>query len=154
MANPANTIDPTEARPRPVNPAASVNLDPLDPLAPAGAPIQPNLEGPPLVDNRSYVESRSRNTGVVVAGVIAVLAILAYFLFAPGGDNVPAAVNAPTVTETQPTTDATPAAPTAEAPAPAAPAGEATAPATDAAPATPAAPNVPAPAPAQPAPAQ
>ena len=152
MANPARVPDP-----RP---------DPLNPVPPAGAdPFTPDARNPantsdPNVVNR--VETRSGGSSVLIAAIVLVLAVIAYFIFAPGTGETPPAPGEPATTPTEPATPAPDAtAPDAAAPAdPAAPAPDATAPAAPADPATPApdaaapAPAEPAPAPAEPAPAE
>ena len=110
MANPARVPDP-----RP---------DPLNPVPPAGAdPFTPDARNPantsdPRVVNR--VESRSGGSSVLIAAIVLVLAVIAYFVFAPGSTNAPAP-GEPATTTTEPATpapDATaPAAPDATAPA-------------------------------------
>ncbi len=145
MANPSRIPDPRLNDPE--NPSTPVGADPLssDPrLNPA------NAQDPRVVDNRNVVQSRGAGSGVLIAAVVLVLAIIAYFVFAPGTDTA--------VTPTGDTTTTEPATPAPDATAPATPAPDATAPAPDAtAPATPApdatAPAEPAPAPAEPAPA-
>lgn len=133
MANPSRIPDPRD----PANPSTPLGTDPLssDPrLNPA------NSQDPRAVDNRNIVESRSAGSGVLIAAVVLVLAIIAYFVFAPGTDTA--------VTPTDDTVTTEPATPTD----PAAPAPDATAPAAPADPATPA-PDATAPAdPAMPAP--
>ena len=154
MANPARVPDPR-------------HTDPLNPAPPAGAdPFTPEARNPandPRVINR--VETRSGGSSVLIAAIVLVLAVIAYFVFAPGTDNAPVAPSDPATTTTEPaapapdaTAPASPAtpAPDATAPAapadPAAPAPDATAPAAPADPAAPA-PDAAAPAPAAPAPA-
>ena len=134
MANPARVPDP-----RP---------DPLNPVPPAGAdPFTPDARNPantsdPNVVNR--VETRSGGSSVLIAAIVLVLAVIAYFIFAPASDNTPVAPGEPATTTTDPATPA-PDATAPEAPAdPAAPAPDAAAPA----------PAEPAPAPAEPAPAE
>jgi len=157
MANPVRMPDPRdEAR----------NADPLNPIPPAADPVTPGARNPandPRVVNR--VETRSGGSSVMIAAIVLVLAVIAYFVFAPGSQNAPPAPGEPAVTTTEPATPA-PAAPAPDATAPAAPADpvtpapDATAPAAPADPAAPApessapAPAEPAPAPAEPAPAQ
>ena len=152
MANPARVPDP-----RP---------DPLNPVPPAGAdPFTPDARNPantsdPNVVNR--VETRSGGSSVLIAAIVRVLAVIAYFIFAPGTGETPPAPGEPATTTTEPATPAPDAtAPDAAAPAdPATPAPDATAPAAPADPAAPApdaaapAPAEPAPAPAEPAPAE
>jgi hypothetical protein len=144
MANPSRIPDPRLNDP--ANPSTPVGADPLssDPrLNPA------NSQDPRVVDNRNVVESRGAGSGVLIAAVVLVLAIIAYFVFAPGTDTA--------VTPTDGTVTTEPATPAPDATAPATPAPDATAPAPDAtAPAAPADPATPAPdatAPAEPAPA-
>ncbi|WP_394888142.1 hypothetical protein ACG873_23650 [Mesorhizobium sp. AaZ16] len=144
MANPSRIPDPRLNDPE--NPSTPVGADPLssDPrLNPA------NSQDPRVVDNRNVVQSRGAGSGVLIAAVVLVLAIIAYFVFAPGTDTA--------VTPTGDTTTTEPATPAPDATAPATPAPDATAPAPDAtAPAAPADPATPAPdatAPAEPAPA-
>ena len=138
MANPARVPDP-----RP---------DPLNPVPPAGAdPFTPDARNPantsdPNVVNR--VESRSGGSSVLIAAIVLVLAVIAYFIFAPGTGETPPAPGEPATTTTEPATPA----PDATAPDAAAPADPATpAPAPDAAAPAPA---EPAPAPSEPAPAE
>jgi len=138
------------------------NPDPRNPVPPAGAdPFATNASDPRVVNR---VEQRSGGSSVMIAAIVLVLAVIAYFVFAPGSENAPPAPSEPATTEpAAPAPDATapapaPAAPapdaTAPAPAePAAPAPDATAPAAPADPAAPA-PDATAPAPAEPAPAQ
>jgi hypothetical protein len=157
MANPARVPDPR-------------HTDPLNPIPPADAdPFTPDARNPanssdPRVVNR--VEGRSGGSSVLIAAIVLVLAVIAYFIFAPGTGNTPPAPGEPATTTTEP------AAPAPDATAPAAPAPDATAPAAPATPTTPApdatAPAAPAdpaapapdatapaaPAPAEPAPAQ
>ena len=154
MANPSRVPDP--------------RTDPLNPVPPAGADPFADARNPantsdPRVVNR--VEQRSGGSSVMIAAIVLVLAIIAYFVFAPGSENAPPAPADPAATTTEP---AAPAAPAPDATAPAAPAPDATAPAAPADPATPApdatapaapadpaapAPDAAAPAPAEPAPA-
>lgn len=157
MANPARMPDPRdEAR----------HADPLNPIPPATDPFTPEGRNPandPRIVNR--VETRGGGSSVMIAAIVLVLAVIAYFVFAPGSQNAPPAPGEPAVTTTEPATPA-PAAPAPDATAPAAPADpvtpapDATAPAAPADPAAPApessapAPAEPAPAPAEPAPAQ
>lgn len=118
--------------------------DPLNPIPPGSDPTDPRLHPANTpVDNRVVVQS-SRGSGILIAAVVLVLAIIAYFLFVPGGTNtaVPPGEQ-PAATE--------PAAPAPDATAPATPAPEATTPA-EPAPA-PAAPEPESTAPAEPAPA-
>lgn len=149
MANPQRAPDPQD----PMNPVPPLSSDPFDQR------MNPANTQDPAYDNRVTVQERSGGTGVLIAAVVLVLAIVAYFMFAPGTTNMPAP-DQPTTTE-----PAAPA-PTAPEPSAAAPvAPEATAPATPAEPApAPAEPNATAPAtldatgtapaPAEPAPAQ
>jgi hypothetical protein len=149
MANPSRIPDPRQNDPD--NPSTPVGTDPLssDPrLNPA------NSQDPRVVDNRNVVESRGAGSGVLIAAVVLVLAIIAYFMFAPGTDTAVTPTDDTVTTEpATPAPDATAPAPDATAPA----APDATAPAAPADPATPApdatAPAEPPPAPAEPAPA-
>jgi hypothetical protein len=138
MANPSRIPDPRVNDPD--NPSTPVGADPLssDPrLNPA------NSQDPRVVDNRNVVQSRGAGSGVLIAAVVLVLAVIAYFVFAPGTDTA--------VTPTGDAVTTEPATPAPDATAPATPAPDATAPATPAPDAT--APAEPAPAPAEPAPA-
>jgi hypothetical protein len=145
MANPARVPDP-------LNPVPPTEADPFTPDARNSA----NRPDPEVVNR---VESRSGGSSVLIAAIVLVLAVIAYFIFAPATENTPPAPGAPETTTTEPATpapDATaPAAPDATAPAapatPETPAPDATAPA--APDATAPAPAEPAPAPAEPAPA-
>jgi hypothetical protein len=95
-------------------------LDPIDPKDPVN--VMPSRDGtvPPeldprfqsanqdsRVDNRPVVESRGAGSGVIIAGIVVVLAIVAYFMFAPGAE-APAPV--------EPATTSEPAAPAVPAP--------------------------------------
>lgn len=118
--------------------------DPLNPMPPGSDPADPRLNPANTpVDNRVVVQS-NRGSGILIAAVVLILAIIAYFLFVPGGTDTTGVApgEQPTATE--------PAAPAPDATAPAAPAPDATAPATPAPDAT--APAEPAPAPATPEP--
>ena len=149
MAEPARRYDErTDGAPRaadPINPVPPLTSDPA-----ADPRYRPAND--PAVDNRTVVQSRSAGNGILIAALVVVLAVIAYFIFAPGGD-VAGPVDEPAVTSEPAAPDATaPAAPAdtaapaadataPDAAAPAAPAEEpaATAPA-DTAPATPAEP--------------
>ena len=147
MADPARVPDPRLS-------------DPLNPNSPRD-PLNPDrtAANDPRVVNR--VETRSGGSSIMIAAVVIVLAIIAYFVFAPGTDTAvdtdqPAATDTD-ITVTPPADPATPA-PDATAPAdPATPAPDATAPADPAAPApdatAPADPAAPAPDATAPAPA-
>jgi hypothetical protein len=144
MANPSRIPDPRVNDPD--NPSTPVGADPLN----SDPRLNPANSQDPRVDNRNVVQSRGAGSGVLIAAVVLVLAVIAYFVFAPGTDTA--------VTPTGDTETTEPATPAPDATAPATPAPDATAPAPDAtAPATPApdatAPAEPAPAPAEPAPA-
>ena len=72
----------------------SETTDPLNPVPiPAGAdPFTPDARNPantsdPRVVNR--VETRSGGSSVLIAAIVLVLAVIAYFVFAPGSDNAP-----------------------------------------------------------------
>lgn len=152
MANPARVPDPRHTDP--LNPVPSAGTDPFTPDA-----RNPANTSDPRVVNR--VETRSGGSSVLIAAIVLVLAVIAYFVFAPGSGDAPMAPGETTTTE--------PAAPAPDATAPAAPAPDATAPAAPADPVTPApdatapeapadpaapAPDAAAPAPAEPAPAE
>jgi hypothetical protein len=124
--------------------------DPLNPIPPSEAdPFTPDARNPanrsdPEVVNR--VEGRSGGSSVLIAAIVLVLAVIAYFIFAPATENTPPAPGGTTTTE--------PATPAPDATAPATPAPDATAPAAPTTPTTPAPDaTAPAPAPAEPAPA-
>jgi hypothetical protein len=149
MANPARVPDPR-------------HTDPLNPVPPAESdPFTPDARKPTDTSDANVinrVEGRSGGSSVLIAAIVLVLAVIAYFVFAPGTGETPApgepattttepAAPAPDATAPAPATPTTPA-PDATAPAPAEPAP---APAPDAAAPAPA---EPAPAPAEPAPAQ
>jgi hypothetical protein len=147
MATPVRSSDPRDPR-----------LDPMSPIPPADSdPLNPRTVDP-RIDNRPTMQSKTSN-GILIAAVIAVLAVIAYFMFAGGSptptdEASPPATTEPAPTEPAPAEPATPPAADTTAPAP-----DATAPAEPApAPAEPAptgtAPAEPAPAPAEPAPAQ
>jgi hypothetical protein len=91
--------------------------DPLNPVPPLGTdPLGTDSR----VDNRTVVQSRSSGNGVLIAAVVLVLAIIAYFVFAPGSDttvNEPAGTTAPATTEPAPADPATPPAGTTTPPA-------------------------------------
>lgn len=156
MANPQRVPDPRLDDP--INPVPPAGPGPLDErLTPAGPEES-------RIDNRTVVTERKSGSGVLIAAVVLVLAVIAYFLFAPGTENTPVPADQPATTSepAAPAPDATaPATPAPDATTPA-PAPDATAPATPApsetAPATPPADSTaPAPessAPAQPAPAE
>ncbi len=143
MANPARIPDPRSDDP--LDPAATSRLDPV-----TGEPRTSAKFDEPRVVNR--VETRSGGSGIMIAGVVLVLAVIAYFVFAPASDDAVAP---------EPATTADPATPAPEAVEPAPPAADTTAPAPEAvAPEAPAAPETTAPeavapeAPAEPAPAE
>lgn len=144
MANPVRQPDPRYTDP--VNPIPPLGSDPLavDPI------LNPANTQDPRVVHR--VEQRSAGSGVMIAAVVLVLAVIAYFIFAPGTTEVTAPTEPATTTE--PATPApAPADPNAAAPAPAEPA---TPPATEpnaTAPTEPATPPAPAPESSAPAPA-
>jgi hypothetical protein len=156
MANPARKFEDPDTAPRasdPLNPVPPLSSDPA--TDPRYMPDNDRLNNPPVV------ESRGAGSGVLIAALVVVLAVIAYFIFAPGTTQAPGPADQPATTSEP----ATPA-PDAAAPAPATPAPDATAPApaepapapapessapAETAPATPAPAE---PAPAQPAPAQ
>lgn len=127
--------------------------DPLDPEARTTDPLAPDPRlSPANVQTVNRVESRTAGTGILIAAVVLVLALIAYFAFAPG-DDADVAPEAP-VTEqpadTAPAPDATaPAAPADTAPAP-----DATAPAAPSDTTAPAPSDTTAPAPESSAPAE
>lgn len=139
MANPQRVPDPRYSDP--LNPTPTTTVDPV-----AGRYDAANASVPPTLDDRVIVQNRSGGTGVLIAAVVIVLALAAYFMFAPSTETV-APVDQPVTSEpAAPAPDAAvPAAPDAAAPAPA-PTGAAPAPV----PAEPA-PSEAAPAPAEPA---
>jgi hypothetical protein len=153
MAEPARRLDPTH------DPKTN---DPVNPMPSPAGTIPPELDPryqsanqDARVDNRPIVESRGAGSGVIIAGIVVVLAIIAYFMFAPAS-NVPAPAEPATTSEpatppaapapdaTAPAAPATPAQPAPDASAPAEPATPPAAPAPDAT--APAAPAEPAPA--------
>lgn len=159
MANPDRAPDPRHTDP--LNPVPPPTDDPF--ISEAHRPVDPS---DPRTVNR--IENRSGGSSVLIAAIVLVLAVIAYFIFAPGSEQAPPAPDqAPATTEqttpapapdaTAPAEPATPA-PDATAPAETAPAEpEATAPAPDAtAPAEPApvAPDAAAPTPDPAAPAE
>jgi hypothetical protein len=145
MANPDRVPDPR--RNDPLNPMPPAGSDPTDPrLNPA------NIGGP---DNRVVVQS-NRGSGILIAAVVLILAIIAYFLFVPGSTETTGVPPGEQPAATQPATPAPDAtAPAEPAPAPATPEPQSTAPA-EPAPANPAPGTAPAPAQSgtAPAPAQ
>ena len=81
MANPERVPDPR-------------HNDPIDPVPPLGAdPFDPRLTPAntqdPYVDNRTVVQERRSGSGVLIAAVVLVLAVIAYFVFAPSTSNTP-----------------------------------------------------------------
>jgi hypothetical protein len=133
MANPDRVPDPRLNDP--LNPMPPAGSDPADPrLNPA------NIGGP---DNRVVVQS-NRGSGILIAAVVLILAIIAYFLFVPGSTETTGVPPGEQPAATEPAT------PAPDATAPATPAPDATTPATPAPDAT--APAEPAPAPATPEP--
>lgn len=146
MANPERAPDPRYSEP--LNPLPPLGVDPL--IAP-DARNAANTQDPRIVSDPVIVDQRRSGSGVLIAAVVLVLAVVAYFVFAPGTSNAPVPADQPAATAPADTT--APAAPAAEAPAATAPAAEAPAMAPEAAdPAAPAT-NEAAPAPAAPAPA-
>jgi hypothetical protein len=105
MANPVN-MDPNDPR---------LN-DPLDPTRPLGPED-------PVVDNRTVVQPRGSGSGWLIALVIVILAVVAYYVFGRSGPPAPA--EPPAASETAPAPAPAPATPPADnstAPAPAEPA--------------------------------
>jgi len=131
MAEPARKLHDYANDPRHGTDPIGAPIDPLDPR------VTNTTDN--IVDNRPVVEGRGVGNGAIIAALVLVLAVIAYFVFAPGTSQAPA-----------PTEPATTSEPVAPAPAPdaIAPAEPATPPATE--------PNAtaPAPQPTQPAPAQ
>ncbi len=86
---------------------------PIDPMDPRVTNAQDNV-----VDNRSVVAQRGAGNGAIIAAIVVILAVVAYFMFAPGTSQTPAPGEPATTVE-----PATPVAPapqdTAPAPAPA-----------------------------------
>jgi len=151
MANPARIPDPRSNDP--LDPSSQSRLDPV-----TGEPRSAANFDEPRIVNR--VETRSGGSGLVIAAVVLVLAVVAYFVFAPASNDVGVPAPEPAVTSepATPAPDASvPAAPadtTAPAPEAVAPAAPADAPA---AMPEPTAPDVAAPdatVPAEPAPVQ
>jgi hypothetical protein len=116
MANPQRVPDPRLDDP--------LTPPPLAGTGPLNERMTPNPDDP-RIDNRTIVTERKSGSGVLIAVVVLVVAVIAYFLFAPGGQNTP-------VPADQPAATTEPAAPQPSATAPASPAPEATAPATPA----------------------
>ncbi|CAG0955149.1 hypothetical protein RHIZO_00404 [Rhizobiaceae bacterium] len=149
MANPVrNYDDPRTRDPRVVEDS----LNPVPPLGPDPRTPEPRYaSNDPAPGSTTVVKAdRGTGTGVLIAAVVIVLAVIAFFVFGRNGADMPAdtvtAPGQPAVTE--------PAAPGASAPEAAPPAGQA-APAPEAtAPAEPAAPAQPAPEAAEPAPTE
>lgn len=141
MANPAR--NPADPRVRDAR-LAEDPMNPVPPLGPDPRTPEPRFaSNDPAPGTTTVVQAeRGAGTGVLIAAVVIVLAVVAYFVFGRGGPDVApettVAPDQPAVTE--------PAAPGAAEP-------EATAPADQAAPAPQAAEPV-EPAPAEPAPAQ
>ena len=96
MANPQRVPDPQD----PMNPVPPLSSDPFDQrLNPA------NTQDPRY--KQTILQERSGGTGVLIAAVVLVLAVVAYFVFAPGTGNTP--------TTDQPATTTEPAAPAPDA---------------------------------------
>lgn len=163
MANPVrNQNDPRTRDPRVVEDT----FNPIPPLGPDPRTPEPRIaSNDPAPGSAAVVRTdRGAGTGVLIAAVVIVLAVIAFFVFGRGGADVPADTTAapeqPAVTEPAAPGAAAPAAtppadqaaPAPEATEPAAPAPGATAPAPEAT--EPAAPAPQATQPAQPAPAQ
>ena len=128
MAEPARKLHEYAGDPRHVSDPVGTPVDPLDPRTTG---TRDNI-----VDNRRVVEGRGAGNGAIIAAIVVVLAVVAYFVFAPGASQTPA--------PSEPATTGEPAVPAAPAPNATAPAEPATPPATE--------PNAtqPAPAPAEP----
>lgn len=142
MANPARKYDDPQD-PRLVNDP----LNPTPPLGPDPLTAEPRLSTDrPRPEDPVMRSDRGMGTSVLIAAIVLVLAVIAYFAFGPRGTETVTPTQQPAATE-----PATPATPAPESTAPATPAPSNSAPAQPAEPA-PAQPN---PAtPAQPAPAQ
>lgn len=115
MANPARRYDETDPAARATDP-----VNPVPPLAsdPATDPRY-RAANDPRVDNSTIVQSRSAGNGVLIAALVIVLAVIAYFIFAPGTPET-------TVPADQPATTGETTAPDATTPAPPADTGAAT----------------------------
>lgn len=136
MANPQRVPDPRLDDPFTTPPPIGTG--------PLNERLTPNPEDP-RIDNRTIVSERRSGSGVLIAVVVLVIAVIAYFLFAPGGQNTPVPADQPAAT-TEPAAPE-PSATAPDATAPATPAPNATAPAapesptpTEPAPTAPAAP--------------
>lgn len=148
MANPVRQYDDSRAR------DARLAEDPINPVPPLGPdPRTPEprfASNDPAPGSTTLVRAdRGAGTGVLIAAVVIVLAVIAFFVFGRAGTDVPSGATAPgqpAVTE--------PAGPGASAPEATPPAGQA-APAPEAtAPSEPSTPAQPAPEAVEPAPAE
>ena len=131
--------------------------DPRNTTDPIGSPVDPldprvTNASDNVIDNRRVVEGRGAGNGAIIAAIVLVLAVIAYFVFAPGTSQTPAPTE-PATTTTEPAAPATPA-PAPDATAPTAPDATTPAPATPPAAEPNAMQPAPAPAPTEPAPAQ
>lgn len=119
MAEPARRFDPvTDPKLSPAASTVGVVPPELDPrYQPANDPAAP-------VDNRVLVENRGAGSGVIIAAIVVVLAVVAYFMFSPGNAPTPTAPPAPATTAEPAMSPAAtaPAAPATQAPAAPAPA--------------------------------
>lgn len=131
MANPARRYEETDPAARatdPVNPVPPLATDPA-------TDSRYRAANDPRVDNSTVVQSRSAGNGVLIAALVIVLAVIAYFIFAPGTPETTVPADQPATTGETTAPDATaPAAPadgttTAPADTTTAPAPDATAPA-------------------------
>jgi hypothetical protein len=142
MAEPARKLHDYANDPKHVSDPVGGPIDPLDPR------VTNTTTNP--VDNRRVVEGRGAGNGAIIAAIVVVLAVIAYFVFAPGTSETPAPNEPATTSE-----PAAPATPAPEATAPAEPAPDAATPAPDAtAPTEPATPPATEPNATQPAPTE
>ena len=87
MANPARSPDPRD----PVSPVPPMDVDPLNPNLRTTDPLATT---DPMADPRAVTRpGSSSSTGILIAAVIAVLAVVGYFMFA--GNHNTATTTAP-----------------------------------------------------------
>ena len=110
MANPARIPDDPRVVEDPANHLPPLGADPLSP--------EPRLAAndPDVVQTRIVQNERSGGTSVLIAAVVIALAVIAYFLFAPGASETPAP-DQPTAAEPAAPDATAPAAPQSTAPA-------------------------------------
>src|SRR5262245_21408763 len=121
MASPLRNPDPRDPRSDPASPISPADSDLMD------AVTRPSVSDPRIA-NRPTTRS-SASSGILIAAIIAVLAVIAYFMFA-GGPRSPTNEAAPPATTEQAPSNSTapaepapkPAEPAPAQPAPAAPA--------------------------------